>query len=250
MSMPRRMKAALLHFGGSALMAALSGALVFGIWYPMPYWVLAGGQDLLVLMLSVDLVLGPLLTLVVANPKKTTRHLAADIAVIAAVQLAGLLYGLHAIWEVRPVAMMAESELLRVVIAADIDDKDWADMPEGRGRWSFSRPVLMGLRPPRNEAEHRERTHWIAQARMPGSRPGYWQPYAQSRSDVLSWARPLDRLEAGLNDAQRQHLHKVVAATGRQAAQLRVMPVLARDKGWWALVDAQTADVIDFVRLD
>ena len=68
------------------LVAALAVALVFGIWYPMPYWYLAGGQDLLVLMLSVDLVLGPVLTSVAASPGKTTRHLAMDVTVIAALQ--------------------------------------------------------------------------------------------------------------------------------------------------------------------
>lgn len=250
MTMPRRLKLALLHLSGSVLAAVCCGALVFGIWYPMPYWLFAGGQDLLVLMLSVDLVLGPLLTLVVGSPGKTSRHLAADIGVIVAVQLAGLAYGLHAIWEVRPVAMVAESGVLRVVIAADILDKDWKDLPQGAGRWSFNRPTMMGLRPPRSEAERHERTQWLLQAKMPGSRPAYWQPYAQSRAEVVAGAKPVDRLLMALGEASRRTLEGAVAQTGRTASQLRAVPVLARDKGWWALIDGQTAEVLQFVHLE
>ncbi|TAK96377.1 MAG: hypothetical protein EPO09_06115 [Aquabacterium sp.] len=248
--MPRRLKLALLHLSGSVLTAVCCGALVFGIWYPMPYWLFAGGQDLLLLMLSVDMVLGPLLTLVAGSPGKTSRHLAADIAVIVAVQLAGLAYGLHAMWEVRPVAMVAESGVLRVVIAADILDKDWAGMPEGAGRWSFRRPGMMGLRPPRSAAERHERTQWLIQGKMPGSHPAYWQPYAQSREEIVSSAKPVDRLLTVMDEASQRKLAGAVAQSGRQSAQLSAVPVLARDKGWWALIDGHTAEVLQFVRLE
>ncbi len=250
MTMPRRLKLALLHLSGSVLIAVCCGALVFGIWYPMPYWLFAGGQDLLVLMLSIDLVLGPVLTLVVGNPTKTARHLAVDISVIVVVQLAGLVYGLHAIWEVRPVAMVAESGVLRVVIAADILDKDWKDMPGGAGRWSFSRPVMMALRPPVGKAERQERTQWLMQGKMPGSRPAYWQPYALSRADVVADAKPVDSLLAAFGGASRRALEGAVKQIGRPSSQLRAVPVLARDKGWWALIDGQTAEVLQFVRLE
>ena len=45
------------------------------------------------LVVSVDLALGPTLTLIIANPKKQRRTLARDIAMIVAVQIAALIYG-------------------------------------------------------------------------------------------------------------------------------------------------------------
>ena len=46
---------------------------------------------LILLMIGVDVVIGPLLTLIVFDPKK--KHLKFDLVVIAALQLAALAYG-------------------------------------------------------------------------------------------------------------------------------------------------------------
>ncbi len=248
MTLSRRLKAGLMHLGGSALVAALAVTLVLGVWYPMPYWYVAGGQDLLVLMLSVDLILGPVLTAVAASPGKTSRHLAADVAVIVVLQLAGLAYGLYNVWQVRPVAMVAEYKMLRVVIAADILEEDWPKMPEGMGRWAMHRPVLMGVRVPRDGEEHQQMTLELARGKMPGSRPQYWQPYAQSRDQVLAWGLPVDKLQLS-TDAGRAELEKAIAATGLPASALKALPVVARDKGWVALLDARTAEVRGYARL-
>lgn len=248
MTLSRRLKAGLMHLGGSALVAALAVTLVLGVWYPMPYWYVAGGQDLLVLMLSVDLILGPVLTAVAASPGKTSRHLAADVAVIVVLQLAGLAYGLYNVWQVRPVAMVAEYKMLRVVIAADILEEDWPKMPEGMGRWAMHRPVLMGVRVPRDGEEHQQMTLELARGKMPGSRPQYWQPYAQSRDQVLAWGLPVDKLQLS-TDVQRASLEEAIAATGLPASALKALPVVARDKGWVALLDARTAEVRGYARL-
>ena len=53
------------HLLASALVAGGCAALVFWLWYPQPYDVLAGGVKLFVLVTSGDVILGPLLTLVV-----------------------------------------------------------------------------------------------------------------------------------------------------------------------------------------
>lgn len=248
MTLSRRLKASLMHLGGSTLVAALAVALVLGVWYPMPYWYVAGGQDLLVLMLSVDLILGPVLTAVAASPGKTSRHLAADVAVIVILQLAGLAYGLYNVWQVRPVAMVAEYKMMRVVIAADILDEDWPRMPEGMGRWAMHRPVLMGVRVPRDGEERQQMMLELARGKMPGSRPQYWQPYAQSREQVLAWGLPVDKLQPS-TDAGRADLEKAIEATGLPASALKALPVVARDKGWVALLDARTAEVRGYARL-
>lgn len=248
MILSRRVKASLMHLGGSALVAGVAVALVLGVWYPMPYWYLAGGQDLLLLMLSVDLVLGPVLTAVAASPSKTARHLTMDVAMIVVLQLAGLGYGLYNAWQVRPVAMVAEYKMLRVVIAADILDEDWPKMPEGMGRWAMHRPVLMGVRVPRDRDERQQMMLELARGKMPGSRPQYWQPYAQSRDQVLAWAVAVDKLSLNM-DAQRASLEAAVADTRQPASALKALPVVARDKGWVVLLDARTAEVRGYARL-
>lgn len=75
-------------------------ALVFLVWYPAPLHRALGVTSIFLLLLLVDVTLGPLLTFVVF--KKGKRTLLLDLAVIAALQLSALMYGLYVIAEGRP----------------------------------------------------------------------------------------------------------------------------------------------------
>src|SRR5215218_185326 len=95
--------AALVHLGLRALVGLATAAVVFGMWFPYPYRDLAGGQQLLLLLVSVDVVCGPLLTAVLFNPRKSRRELTLDLSLVAIVQIAALVYGVQVISQARPV---------------------------------------------------------------------------------------------------------------------------------------------------
>ncbi len=80
-----RWKAAGIHLCLSALIAATVVVVMLALWYPGSYFDAMGGQTLLVLIVGVDVTLGPLLTLIVFNPKK--KRLKLDLAVIAVFQV-------------------------------------------------------------------------------------------------------------------------------------------------------------------
>ena len=63
-----------IHLSLSLLVAALAAVVVFGVWYPYPYRDISGGRDLFLLIVGVDVVLGPLVTFTVFNPKKSRRE--------------------------------------------------------------------------------------------------------------------------------------------------------------------------------
>src|SRR5215472_14210875 len=97
-----RLKAFGLHLLGSvsALFLVL-GSLYLG-WYRWPGWYLSSVLHVVGIVVMVDLVLGPTLTLIVANPGKPRRELVRDISMIVTVQLAALLYGTVTLWGGRP----------------------------------------------------------------------------------------------------------------------------------------------------
>src|SRR5947209_6892165 len=99
-----RFKASGMHLAWSAGAATLAALLVFAVWYPWPYRQMSGGQQLFLLVVSVDLILGPLLTLTVFNPRKPRKVLLRDLVIIVAFQLSALMYGLHTVYVARPVA--------------------------------------------------------------------------------------------------------------------------------------------------
>ena len=75
-----RWRASGLHLAISAAVAAGSLALILGLWFPGPLFEAAGGLGLLYLLVGVDVVLGPLLTMIVFKPGKPGLKL--DVAVI------------------------------------------------------------------------------------------------------------------------------------------------------------------------
>ncbi|MEM9601353.1 MAG: hypothetical protein AAGA11_00700 [Pseudomonadota bacterium] len=109
------------------LSAALLGGLLvvmLTLWYPAGLFGVAGGWQGLRILAPIDLVLGPLLTLMFYRPGK--RGVVRDLAVIGCVQIAALSYGLFAVYQQRPVAIVfAEGEFIAVT-PADRDEANAA----------------------------------------------------------------------------------------------------------------------------
>ncbi|HTD74225.1 MAG TPA: hypothetical protein VK652_11925, partial [Steroidobacteraceae bacterium] len=116
-----RLKIFSLHLLSSATVLTLVlGSLYFG-WYRWPGWYLTDVTRVIVVMVCVDVVLGPTLTLIVANQKKLRRVLARDIGIIVLVQLCALTYGTMQLWSGRPLYYAYSEGVLQLVQAYDID---------------------------------------------------------------------------------------------------------------------------------
>jgi hypothetical protein len=121
-----RFKAFGWHLAASACALSLVlGGLYLG-WYRWPGWYLAGALGVLPVLVSVDLALGPLVTLLIANPAKPRRELARDITIIVAVQLVALLYGAGTLWQGRPLYYAFSEDRLQLVQASDLSDEQVA----------------------------------------------------------------------------------------------------------------------------
>lgn len=116
-----RLKAFALHLTGSACALTLViGGLYLG-WYRWPGWYLTEVLHVVVIVVMVDLALGPTLTLVVANPAKSRRQLTLDVGAIVTVQLAALIYGAVTLWLGRPLYYTFSVDRLEIVQANDLD---------------------------------------------------------------------------------------------------------------------------------
>ena len=70
------------HLACSALVAVAAAVLLFLLWYPWPYSVLAGGMSLFMLICGVDVVIGPLITLIIFDTRKPWLELRRDLLVV------------------------------------------------------------------------------------------------------------------------------------------------------------------------
>jgi hypothetical protein len=116
-----RWKAAGIHFSISLVIAiAAIGAIVY--FYSPPLLKLANAYLLIGMIIGIDVILGPLLTLLVYKAGK--RSLKFDLSVIACLQLSALVYGLYTAYQARPttvIAMVDRFELVHAFEEADID---------------------------------------------------------------------------------------------------------------------------------
>ena len=96
--------AAGIHLGLSACAVGLLATLMFLWWYPPPFFMFDGGWQVLRLIILVDVVLGPLLTLIVFDRAK--KELKRDLGLIVVLQLAAFAYGAWIMHSHRPAFMV------------------------------------------------------------------------------------------------------------------------------------------------
>ena len=91
--MHERIKPFFIHLLVSVVVATGLSALFAAYWYPLPYFFADGGWQGLRLVLAVDCVLGPVITLIIYNPKKSRRQLLADYGVVVTLQVVAFSLG-------------------------------------------------------------------------------------------------------------------------------------------------------------
>lgn len=99
-----RYQAALIHLGLSLLIFIGLLMVITQLWYPDYLFKTSGGWGAVQLIIGIDLILGPVLTLIVFNPSK--KSLKTDLAIIALVQTLALAGGSYTIYTTRPIAVV------------------------------------------------------------------------------------------------------------------------------------------------
>ncbi|HSV68468.1 MAG TPA: TfpX/TfpZ family type IV pilin accessory protein [Methylibium sp.] len=247
--LPSRLKAAGVHLGLSALVAALAALLVFGLWYPEPFRQISGGRELFTLIVAVDVVVGPLITFAVFDRRKPWRELRRDLAVVALLQLAALGYGMQVVFQARPVVLALEAgERLRVVRAIDLVSANLAKAPTALRALPWTGRLTVATREP-TAAERFDAVQLGLAGIDLGMRPEFWLPPENTADAPRRAARPLADLRKR-HPAQAGELERSVAATGRVEAQLGYLPLLARRADWVALIDLSSGEVVGHAPID
>ena len=242
-----RFKAALIHLSLSALVAALTFAVIYFLWFPGELFAAAGGLKLFFLIVGVDVTLGPLLTLVVFVPGK--RGLKFDLVTIAVLQLAGLAYGVHILADARPVYIVFVKDRFELARASHIAPEDLEKArSKGFGELSWTGPRVVGSQLPTDPDEQfRIMSSGLAGIDLQGY-PQYYLPYEQVRGEVLKHAQPIAKLRR-YNAGNPALVDRAVAATGMREEDLRFLPLPAGILDLAVLVDAKDARVVRLVNV-
>jgi hypothetical protein len=238
-----RWKASLFHLAISAAIAAIVVTLMLVLWYPKPYFAAMGGDTLILLLIGVDVVLGPLITLIVFDPKK--KRLKFDLAVIAALQLAALVYGCQVMFVARPVYNVFVVDRFETIAANQVDAASLAKVSATEfGTLPLTGPKIIAARRPDNAQQQAD----IVISAMEGGADlanlaELYAPYAQFRQDAARAARPLAEL-AKRQPGDAATIRSFVAGSGRREDAIGFVPMKARNRDMAVVVDLKTGDIV------
>jgi len=244
------LKASATHFLVTLLIACAAAVMVFFIWYPWPFYEIVSGRELFWLMVGVDIVCGPLLTLVLWNPAKSARELILDMSLVGLVQIAALTYGMNSVAETRPVRMVFEVDRIRLVSAAEVNRDKLNLATAGLNRLPWLGPVLVGIREPRNNDEMLESIDLSLEGLEPSLRPDWWQTYDLSVPQVVKAGRSIATLRAN-RPADVEKINVAVRNANFPEDDLLWLPLTAgRSFDWVVLVHRVSALPVSYARVD
>lgn len=244
----QRLRAGAIHLLLSATVAGLVLVLVYQGWYPSPLDRVSGVGEILMLLLAVDVVLGPLMTTIVFDRRK--KSLRFDMACIAVMQLGALVYGLYTVEAGRPHYLVFASDRFEVVSRADLRPEDRAearDNPEAAISWTGPRWVSV------EPFEDLERRRQALMESVQGGRdtqhyPVQYRSIDSARPGLRMKGMPLDALRK-LNPGQESLLDAAVARTGQPADALRFVPLRGPAGDAAMLIDSHSGHPLMMVDL-
>jgi hypothetical protein len=247
-----RFKAFGWHLLASGLALTLLLGTLYAGWYRWPGWYLADAAQVVLVLAGVDLVVGPLLTLVIASAKKPRRELVRDVSIIAAVQLCALAYGSVSLWNGRPLFYAFSENVLQIVQAYDIEPKElelarqlkapilphWYSLP----RWIWA-PL------PTDPTEHDK----IMGSAVSGGfdvigMPRYYRPWEDGVPQLRGQLKKVDDV-AYFVGKQKTALKQRLQAAGFAPDQPNAIPLTGRGKPLLAVFDLKTLKLAAIFRL-
>lgn len=125
MTLSKRIRYFLGHFSCSMGVGLILLALVFLVWYPAPLAKAEGVTHIFLMLLAIDVTLGPVLSLLVYKEGKKTLKM--DLTVVILIQLCAMFYGLYSIAQSRPVWIVQNGNIFQMVRANAILPEDQKD---------------------------------------------------------------------------------------------------------------------------
>ncbi len=242
-----KLHAFLIHLAGSALVVGTLCVIIFFVWYPTPYFAAKGASEVLRVLIGVDLILGPSLTLLLFRPRKP--GLVLDLSVVATIQLAALIFGTTVLYQERPYYAVFAVDRFQVLAYKDVDSS-MIEHEEFR-RKPFVGPILAVASLPDDQGEFQRLLEEILFEGKPDieRRPEFWSPYADRSADVIARARSLAELLERIPEAETE-ISRLTERLDVDIDSLAYVPLVGRETSFAFVIDAETATPVSIINVD
>lgn len=240
--MTKRFKFFLNHLFISFLIASLVIVLVFFIWYPSPLATAVGVTHIFLMLLAIDVIVGPLLGLLVYKEGKKTLKF--DLGVIIVLQISALCYGVFSIEQGRPAWLVYNVDRFELVRKNELVDTNIQQAQPQFQKPSWFKPQYVATEfakdtQKRNDEMFAEVFSGISIAQ----RPERYVELTQAKTQIQQRALPLAELE---QYNSKVAVEKTLAKYPNADAWL---PLKANAVDMVVLVNKESASIIKIVDL-
>ena len=232
-----KLRASAIHFLFSSVLALLCFAVVFLLLYPSPLAQATGVIFLFLLMLGVDVVLGPALTFIVY--KKDKKTLKMDLMIIVLIQLGALFYGMYAMYQGRPVWIAFTADRFELVRANDmVEQSTEYPLPLFKPQY-----IYIDMQAKTSKEQFARMWTELESNISPAQQPQYYRPFAQAQFDIQRKSQTLEKL------TQYNTQQKVDEILIKYPQATAWLPLKANAQDMVVLIDKQQGRVIKIVDL-
>lgn len=240
--MSKRLNFFLSHLLLSFLVALLVIGLVFFIWYPSPLATAVGVTHIFLMLLVIDVILGPLLGLLVYKEGKKTLKF--DLSVIILIQIAALCYGVFSIEQGRPAWLVYNVDRFELVRKNELVDTNIQQAQQQFQQPSWFKPQYVATEfakdtQQRNDEMFAEVFSGISIAQ----KPERYVPLIKVKHQIQQRAQNLELLKQ-FND--QQSVQKILAKYPQADA---FVPLKANAVDMTVLINKEKGEVVKIVDL-
>jgi len=242
-----RYRASLTHLAISAVIVGAVLAVVFLLWYPGATFEIAGAVDPVFVLIGVDLVLGPLLTLIVFKQGKP--GLKFDLSFIAAVQLAALAYGSYTLHAERPHYLVFAIDRVTLIANKGIDLASIRD--EKLTHKPLGGIVRVFARAPADPEEFQRFLNSVLFDGMPDleRRTEFWESWDSGTDEIRKTIQPLASF-APASDQEGRQVAAALEKYGNEHPHLGFLPIGGIEEDIGMLVDQDSLIPLDVIRIN
>ena len=241
-----RFQAFAIHLLLSSFILGSFLSFVFLVWYPQPFFVVEGLVQILWVLVGVDIVLGPALTLVVFKTGKP--GLARDLSIIAAIQIAGFIYGAHTFYTERPAfAVMHDADFFDVIPASGMKGLGKLDPALNHSNMGGPTIVYVEL-----HTEIDELKKILEDMKQGGPaihlRTEYYRPLEGNINTKFKFSINLDDLEN--IPANKLKINQFKAEYGERVEGFVYFPITGKVTSRMLVIDRESEKVVDYINVN
>lgn len=238
----KRVRYFLLHLTLCIVVAIICILWMFNIWYPMPLNKAVGVTHIFLMMITIDIIVGPLLSLLVYKEHKKTLKM--DLTIISICQIIALCYAMYSITQGRPVWLVYNVDRFELIRANELYTKNISKAQPEYQKVGWLRPKFVATAFARDVKELNDNMLEESLAGISlAQRPERYVPLLNATDAIKKRTKPLSELN------HYNEKNKVQAIITKYPKADGFLPLKANVEDMTVLIDRKTGEVVKIVDL-